>query len=136
MTGPREEWEALRSRYAALVQRFGDGWSAGDAAAIAAVFTADGVLVPDPFERAVVGRPAIERYWTSLPREQAETEFRFGEIYAAGPWFATEFKCTFRRRRTGEPVDVRGALFCETAGDEISEMRMYWHRRAETATRA
>jgi ketosteroid isomerase-like protein len=45
-----------------------------------------------------------------------------------GPWFSAEFKCTFRRRRTGEPVDVRGAIFCETADGLISEMRMYYHR--------
>ena len=27
-------------------------------------------------------------------------------------------------------LDVRGALFCETADGKISEMRMYWHRWA------
>lgn len=101
---------------------------------MAAVFTPEGALVPDPFERAVTGRQAIERYWKSVPQEQAEIAFRFGEIYAAGPWFATEFKCTFRRRRTGELMDVRGTLFCETEGELISEMRMYWHRR-QTAPR-
>jgi len=46
----------------------------------------------------------------------------------AGPWFATEFRCTYRRRRTGEWVDARGAMFCETKDDKITEMRMYWHR--------
>jgi len=25
-------------------------------------------------------------------------------------------------------VDARGAIFCETDGERISEMRMYWHR--------
>jgi hypothetical protein len=54
--------------------------------------------------------------------------FRFGEVFVAGPWFATEFKCTFRRRRTGHKIVVRGALFCETSGDLLSEMRMYWDR--------
>ena len=28
----------------------------------------------------------------------------------------------------GEPVDVRGAIFCETAEGLIGEMRMYYHR--------
>jgi hypothetical protein len=54
--------------------------------------------------------------------------FSSGEIFAAGPWFSTEFKCVFRRRRTGEWADARGAIFCETEGELISEMRMYWHR--------
>jgi ketosteroid isomerase-like protein len=34
----------------------------------------------------------------------------------------------FRRRRTGQWVDARGAIFCETDGERITEMRMYWHR--------
>jgi hypothetical protein len=25
-------------------------------------------------------------------------------------------------------VDARGAIFCETDGARITEMRMYWHR--------
>ena len=32
------------------------------------------------------------------------------------------------RRRTGDWVEARGAIFCETAGGKITEMRMYWHR--------
>jgi hypothetical protein len=27
-------------------------------------------------------------------------------------------------------VDARGAVFCETKGEKVSEMRMYWHRFA------
>jgi len=50
-------------------------------------------------------------------------------VYVAGPWFATEFRCTYRRRRSGEWVDARGAIFCETKDGKITEMRMYWHRQ-------
>ena len=74
------------------------------------------------------GRRPSEAYWREVPYHQAEIAFTSGEIYAAGPWFSTEFKCVFRRRRTGEWVDARGAIFCETADLKISEMRMYWHR--------
>ena len=59
---------------------------------------------------------------------QSEITFTSGEIYAAGPWFSTEFKCVFRRKRTGEWVDARGAIFCETDAGLITEMRLYWHR--------
>ena len=118
-----------REKYAALVERFGNGWEKLSSKLMAEVFTDDGVLVPDPFGAAVVGRPAIDAYWGDIPFEQSEISFRFGEIFIAGPWFSTEFKCTFRRRRTGEAVDVRGALYCETDGERISEMRMYWDRR-------
>ncbi len=112
----------------ALIKRFGEGWMAGDADAVASVFTDGGVFVPAPHAAPVHGRDAIRKYWDGTALEQAETVFRFGEVYRAGPWFAVEFKCTFRRRRTGEPVDVRGALFCETEQDKVSEMRVYYHR--------
>lgn len=113
-----------------MIERFGKSWEEGNAESIAEIFSEDGVLLPDPFDPPLRGRPAILEYWKDIPREQAEISFRFGEIYLAGPWFGTEFKCTFRRRRTGSWVDVRGALFCETSEDFISEMRMYWHRES------
>jgi ketosteroid isomerase-like protein len=118
----------VRTQYQALLNDFGEGWTAEDAAKIAAVFTEDGVFVPDPFGPEIGGRDAIAAYWKDIPFEQSEVQFRFGDVYVVGPWFATEFKCTFRRRRSGEPVDVRGAIFCETADGLISEMRMYYHR--------
>ena len=96
---------------------------------MAQVFTDDAELVPDAFGAPVRGRDAIEEYWNDIPYEQSDVSFRFGEIHVAGPWFAVEFKCTFRRRRTGELIDVRGSMFCETQGGLLSEMRMYWDRR-------
>lgn len=119
----------MSQQYAALLEQFGDGWQKADADAIVASFAEDAVFIPGPFERPVQGAAAIAKYWKDIAFEQAEISFRFGEIFVAGPWFATEFRCTFRRRRTGEPVDVRGALFCETAAGKISEMRMYWERQ-------
>ena len=117
-----------RAQYAALIEEVGKGWEEGDAERLSDVFTETAAFSPDPFARPLRGRPAVAQYWKDIPYDQSEISFRYGEILAAGPWFATEFKCTFRRRRTGEPVDVRGALFCETEEGKISEMRMYWHR--------
>ncbi len=125
------DWKAVRSEYGNLVQRFGEMWAQGKTDAIAEIFAEEAVFFPSPFDAPVRGRAAISAYWKDTPLEQAEIKFRFGEVFVAGPWFATEFKCTFRRRRTGKPVDVRGALFCETEGGLISEMRMYWHRVVE-----
>ena len=128
MTTPHDI-QAVRAEFAALLERFGKGWEEGKADAMADVFAEDGSFVPDAFAAPLTGRAAVAGYWDKLPFEQADVSFRFGEVYVAGPWFATEFRCTFRRRRTGEPVDVRGALFCETREGKISEMRMYWDRR-------
>lgn len=122
--------QANREAFGALIEQFGAGWMACDPQRMAEVFTDDATFVPDAFGANVVGKAAIAKYWDTLPYEQSDVAFRFGEVYVRGPWFATEFKCTFRRRRTGKPVDVRGAFFCETKDGRISEMRMYWDRRA------
>lgn len=118
--------------YADLLNRFGRAWERGDTPALVDVFTPQAAFYPSPFDPPATGRDAIRLYWKDIPHEQAEISFRFGEIFVAGPWFATEFRCTFRRRRTGEPIDLRGAIFCETADRLISEMRLYWERRVGT----
>lgn len=130
ITTPSAEWKALRAQYGALMEQFGEGWAQAKAERIADLFLPDGVFVPDPFDAPLRGRDAVAAYWKDIAFEQAEISFRYGEIYVAGPWFATEFRCTFRRRRTGERVDVRGAMFCETRDGKIAEMRMYWQRKA------
>ena len=122
--------EARRATFRALLDEFGQGWNAGEPARIADVFLPEGVFKPGPFEAACNGRAAILDYWGDVPDAQEEVSFRYGEVFVVGPWFATEFRCTYTRRRTGERVDVRGALFCETGEEKISEMRMYWERRA------
>ena len=69
-----------------------------------------------PFGDPIRGDEAIRRYWSEVPANQSEITVSTGEIFVAGPWFATEFKAVFRRRRTGEWIEARGALFCETEG--------------------
>ena len=123
-----QETPARGAEFDALIAKFGQAWQQGKPELMAEVFTDDAVFIPGPFEAPVRGREAIRVYWRDVPLEQAEIAFRHGEIFVAGPWFATEYKCTFRRRRTGEAVTVKGALFCETAEGRISEMRMYWER--------
>jgi len=111
-----------------LIETFGSGWERGDVETVCSVFTPDAVFIETPFSSPDRGIQAIRAYWGEVPMHQAEIFFKAGEIFVAGPWFATEFQCKFRRRRTGERVDARGAIFCETKDGKISEMRMYWHR--------
>ena len=120
----------MTAAFRQLIDSFGEGWEKADIERICSVFTPDAVFLETPFSSKDVGLPAIRAYWQDLPMTQAEVSFRSGEVFEVGPWFATEFRCTFRRRRTGEWVDARGAIFCETKEGRISEMRMYWHRQA------
>lgn len=127
---PPADWKELRAAYGGLIERFGKAWEQGSPDEITEIFSDDAVFLPSPFDEPLRGKTAIAEYWKDVPHEQAEVSFRYGEIFAAGPWFSTEYKCTFRRRRTGEKIDVRGALFCETDEGKLAEMRMYWHRTA------
>lgn len=111
-----------------LIDTFGEGWSRGNVETLLSVFAPTARFIETPFANAAEGLDAIREYWREIPYYQSEITFTSGEIYVAGPWFSTEFKCTFRRRRTGEWVDARGAIFCETDGERVTEMRMYWHR--------
>ena len=111
-----------------LIDTFGRGWSKLRVDIIAEAFSPEAVFVETPFSEPIKGLDGIRKYWADVPYHQSEVIFTSGEIFVVGPWFSTEFKCVFRRRRTGEWVDARGALFCETADGRISEMRMYWHR--------
>jgi ketosteroid isomerase-like protein len=112
----------------ALIDDFGQGWSRGNVDLLISVFSGDMVFVETPFSEPLRGPEAVRRYWLEVPLRQSEITFSSGEIFAAGPWFSTEFKCVFRRKGTGEWVEARGAIFCETDGAKITEMRMYWHR--------
>ena len=112
-----------------LIDTFGQGWARGNVELLMSVFSADATFVETPFSAPLQGAEAIRGYWIETPYHQSEATFTSGEIFAAGPWFATEFKCVFRRRRSGEWVDARGAIFCETDGQLVTEMRMYWHRQ-------
>ena len=128
MTSPPDP-AGTRTAARELVDSFARGWSRADLSLLLSVFTPEAALLETPFAEPLKGHDAIRRYWSEVPVNQAEITVSTGEIYVAGPWFATEFKTVFRRRRTGEWVEARGALFCETEGTLISEMRMYWHRR-------
>lgn len=111
-----------------LIDRFAEGWTRANVEQIVGVFSDDAVFLETPFSKPTVGIEAIRRWWADVPYHQSEISVTTGEIYRAGPWFATEFKAVFRRRRTGEWVEARGALFCESSAEKITEMRMYWHR--------
>lgn len=111
-----------------LIDTFGAGWAKPDIDLLVSVFAQDAVFVETPFSIPIRGADAIRRWWLDVPFSQSEITFTSGEIYSAGPWLSTEFKCVFRRKRSGEWVDARGAIFCETERGLVSEMRMYWHR--------
>ncbi len=123
-----EEPPDTRELGRSLIDTFGKGWAKPDVDLLVTVFAPDAVFIETPFSDPIRGVDSIRRWWLDVPYGQSEITFSSGEIFAAGGWFSTEFKCVFRRKRSGEWVDARGAIFCETERGLIQEMRMYWHR--------
>ena len=121
-------YDATRALGRQLLDTLASGWSKGVVDTMVAVFSEEAVFIETPFSAPKIGIHGIREWANDIPYYQSDVTFSTGVVYVAGPWFSTEFKATFRRRRTGEWVVARGAIFCETEGDRISEMRMYWHR--------
>lgn len=117
---------ALKARE--LIDTLARGWSKGRPDVIASIFHEQAIFLETPFGTPIQGRDAIRTWAADIPYHQSEASFTTGEAFIAGPWFSTEFKLVFRRRKTGEWVDARGALFAETDGELVTELRMYWHR--------
>lgn len=118
----------IRAVARALTDTLAKGWEKGRVDLIMTVFNDEAVFVETPFSAPLTGAVAIRQWMSDIPYAQSETTFRTGEVYLAGPWFSTEFTLRFRRRKTGQWVEARGALFAETDGELITELRMYWHR--------
>jgi hypothetical protein len=111
-----------------LLDTFAKGWSKGRVDLLIDVFHPQAIFLETPFSQPMQGLEAIRTWAADIPYHQSEISFSTGELFVAGPWFSSEFKLVFRRRKTGEWVDARGALFAETDGSLITELRMYWHR--------
>jgi uncharacterized protein (TIGR02246 family) len=91
----------LRQRYIALVKKYDDALNKNDAAAVAALFTEDGVYMTD--RGPVIGRPAIEKYHADLFKQfhlsnslitvDEDSPHMIGtasnELWATGVWSAT-----------------------------------------------
>ena len=121
-------YDATRALGRQLLDTLASGWSKGVVDTMVAVFSEEAVFIETPFSAPKIGIHGIREWANDIPYYQSDVTFSTGEVYVAGPWFSTEFKLVFRRRTTGEWVEARGAMFAETDGTLITELRMYWHR--------
>jgi hypothetical protein len=118
----------FRAAATTLAEQLAKGWSKGRVDLIIGVFHPEAIFLETPFGKPMQGHDAIRRWAADIPYHQSEARFTIGEVFTVGPWFSAEFRLVFRRRKTGQWVDARGALFAETTDGSISELRMYWHR--------
>jgi hypothetical protein len=78
-----------RAAFGTWLHRYIDAWRLNDPVAIGDLFSADARYAFDPFEEAVVGRPAIVAAWTTNPDEPGSWEADYevlaidGEVHVA-----------------------------------------------------
>lgn len=115
---------------ARMMELFARCWSKGRVDLMMELFADDVVFIETPYSAPIEGADALRTWLADIPYYQSEISFTVGEVFTAGDaWLSAEFHLKFRRRKTGRWVDARGALFAETDGPRITELRMYWHRR-------
>jgi ketosteroid isomerase-like protein len=101
---------------------FGDAWEAGDADAVAALFTAGATLQPTPFLELVRGRRAIRDHFAGLYASWPGASFAAqvlgaGDTYGIAHWSVSSGS----RARDGVMVaafDGRG---------RCTSLRQWWH---------
>jgi uncharacterized protein (TIGR02246 family) len=105
--------EADRQQLDAVATRYAEGANRHDAAAIAALFTEDGVFVSP--ERIVVGRPAIETLYrdTFNAATVSDTAIKTTELHAAGDlvWAVGQWRNNAQQGYWGAVDERRGGVW-------------------------
>lgn len=102
-----------------------DACTHGDAAAIAAHFTADAVIF-DTNVPPVRGRDAIGRFWVRVRDKWGGAAWQVDAVVAEGDRAAIEWTMTGRVVATDAPFAVRGAEWYRFEDGLIAEIRQYW----------
>lgn len=79
MQAPQTDLEGLK----AMQDIWQSAFDSGDAAALAAIYTEDGALMP-PNSDKVTGRTAIEAFWADFQVSDVGVEIQDTEVYAQG----------------------------------------------------
>jgi uncharacterized protein (TIGR02246 family) len=91
----------------ALRDQFAAAFNANDAAAVAATFTDDAIIMPE-HQAAVEGKPAIQAWYAAFFKENAaKIAFTPGEIQLPGDWGYERANYTFTlTQKSGQPISA------------------------------
>ncbi len=110
---------------------YGAAWQDGDAQAAIDLFTDDAEYYETPFDDPMVGRDAIQRYWSEGAGEsQKDVRFLHETMTVVGAKGLARWQATFVRIPSGNHVVLDGFLMAEFDGEaKCSVFREWWHRR-------
>ena len=101
-------------------------WIDRDAAAAAALFTADATYAEQPYQAAFVGSTGVRDYWARVTATHSDVEVRYGTLFTVGQRTCVEWWTTLKNG--GVPVTLAGAFILTfDATGLCSSLREYWH---------
>lgn len=100
-------------------------WEQADPARAGAIFTPDARYQSHPFHPPLLGRAAIEAYWSKATSTQSNVRVRMGRPLLDGDRAVVEW-WTVMIDGDAETTDT-GALVLEFADDLCNNLREYWN---------
>ena len=120
--------------FSAWLDRYKQAWEARDAALAGALFTEDASYHEMPFDATMVGRAAIEAYWTRVTAAQSEVRFTYDLLSCAGAQGICHWHAMFKSAPGGEIIDLDGVFVCEFADAQtVKALREWWHVKVTPA---
>jgi uncharacterized protein (TIGR02246 family) len=102
---------AAMAQSVAAIQALNDKWTAafnkGDAAAIAAMYTADAYVLP-PGSGVVKGHQAIEAFWRQAAHEMGDAKLTTVDVLPLGPRAAREIGTVTLETKAQPPQRIAG----------------------------
>jgi ketosteroid isomerase-like protein len=114
-----------RSQMDSWVEELRLAWEQADPARAGALFTIDASYHSHPFHPPLIGRAAIEAYWTNATSTQSDVRVRMGKPLVDGDRAVVEW-WTVMTVGDAETTDT-GALVLEFADERCTRLREYWN---------
>jgi steroid delta-isomerase-like uncharacterized protein len=111
---------------ASILEKYGEAWSSGDAAQVAALYTEDAVREDIPTGTTSRGRAEIEALATGLFETDADVRLEVTDGFVGETWAVVEWTFSGTRQETGGEVTFRGASVLELEDGLIREETDYY----------
>jgi steroid delta-isomerase-like uncharacterized protein len=109
-----------------ILTKYGEAWSSGDAAQVAALYTEDAVREDIPTGITSRGRAEIEAFATGLFETDADVRLVVTDGFVGETWAVVEWTFTGTREETGGGVTFRGVSVLELEDGLIRQESDYY----------
>jgi ketosteroid isomerase-like protein len=130
MTPSAEESPLSIEQLRSWLADYGSAWEARDAAAAAALFTADASYFETPYSPPFRGQEGVRGYWAKVTADQRKVKFRSEAIGIAGGTGVAKWNAVFELASTGNRVELDGVFLLEFDDQgRCTTLREWWHAR-------